>query len=331
MPIDRLSKRRGLLAVFAFAALRPAAPWARDAKVWRIGFVGGSPPVPSLDASLYGGFLQGMRELGYAEGRDFVMEWRFAEGRLERFPELVRDLVRRRVDILVVVSAAILAAKQTTSAIPIVMGYSTDPVTNGYVASLSHPGGNVTGLSGNIDAYVKQFDLLKAVVPKLSRVGVLVHPRNPDHAPVLVAIRAAGNKSGVDVIEAAVASPDDIATALARLRKEGADGLISTADGFFFQNVRLIAELTLKHRLPWIAPQSEYADAGALISYGDPVREFFRRAAGFVDKIIKGAKPGQIPIEQPNVYDLVINLRTAKALGIPVSSSLKVRANRIID
>jgi putative ABC transport system substrate-binding protein len=319
------------LAALSLAALGSVELWARDAKVWRIGFLGGSPPIPSLDASLYGGFTQGMRELGYVDGRNFVMEWRFAEGRLERFPELVQDLIRHRVDVLVVVSAALPAAKQATSTIPIVMAYSSDPVASGYVSSLSRPGGNVTGLSGNIDAYVKQFDLLKAAVPKLSRIGVLVHPGNVNHRPVLAAISEAGRKSNVRVMEAAVTSPDEIAWAFTALKSERAEGLVSAADGFFFQNVRQISELAIKNGLPWIAPQSEYADAGALMSYGEPVREFFRRAAGFVDKIIKGANPGDIPIEQPNVYDLVINLRTAKALGIAISNSLKLRANRIID
>jgi len=297
----------------------------------RIGFLVGSARNPAIDDVL-GGFVQGMRERGWTEGKDFIIEWRYAEGRFDRFPELASDLVRQKVEVIVVsTSAAIPVVMKATDTIPIVMGYASDPVASGFVTSLSRPGGNVTGMSGTSDIHAKQLGLLKTVKPRLTRVAVLTNPRNPTHASSMRVIRDAAKKSKIDVIELKATNAEEIEPALATLKREHADALMSLADAVFFFNQQRIAQVVLSNGLPFMAPQTEYAGSGALLSYGEPLKEFLRRAATPVDRILKGVKPADIPVEQPNLFELVVNLRTAKALGLAIPQSVLVQATRVIQ
>jgi putative ABC transport system substrate-binding protein len=273
-----------------------------------------------------------MRELGYVEGRDFVVEWRFADGQYDRFPDFARELIGLNVDVFVLAaSAAIPAVQQATSTIPIVMGYSTDPVGNGFVASLSRPGGNITGLaSSSDDTAPKQIELLKAVVPDLSRVAVLVHPKSPNF-PVLKRAQAAAAAADVAIVSLQASNLSGVEGAFAEAVRERVHAVVLVPDSVFNDQRRHIAELAVAKRLPLICANREYVEAGALMSYGENIRDFIRRTAGFVDKMIKGAKPSDLPVEQPTRFFLVINLPTAKTLGLTVPSNLLALADEVIE
>jgi len=279
------------------------------------------------------GFLQGLRELGYVEGQNIVIERRYSEGRYERLPGLAAELVRLKVDVIVAVGGPPPhAAKDATSTIPIVMTNHGDPVGTGLVASLARPGGNVTGLSTvNPDLVGKQLQLLKEAVPRLSRVAVLSNPTHPLHRLPLreVEVAARSLKVGLQVLEAR--APSEFASAFSAATKESAGALIVLGDGMFFGQRTRIAELAAKSRLPMIAAEREYAEAGGLLAYGANFRESFRRAATYVDKILKGAKPGDLPIEQPTKFEFVINLKTTKALGLTIPQSVLLRADEVIQ
>jgi putative tryptophan/tyrosine transport system substrate-binding protein len=275
-----------------------------------------------------------MRELGYVNGRDFVVEWRFAEGKYDRFPEFGKELAQQGVDVIVLAtSAAVRPMQQVTSAIPIVMGYSMDPVGNNFVASLARPGANITGLAGSSDdTSPKQLELLRTVVPNAQRVGFL---SNNTAAAMVASVReniqAAARHLGVSIISVEADNSKDIESAFSVLVNEHAQALVVAPDAFFFSQRRRTAELTLSAGLPSIFSQREYAEAGGLMSYGESLREFLRRAASFVDKIFKGAKPGDLPIEQPTKFNLVINRKTADALGVAIPSQLYIFADEVIE
>jgi putative tryptophan/tyrosine transport system substrate-binding protein len=299
-------------------------------KVWRIGLMVGGSRAAVSDFAV--GFPQRMRELGYVEGKDFVIEWRFADGNYERFSEFAADFVRLKVDVFLVTSAALRTVQQATTTIPIVMVYSTDPVGNGLVASLARPGGNITGLAGSSDDTApKQLELLASVVPKLSRIGVLRNPGNPSYAPVFKNLQAAAESAGLVAVPVDARNPAEIETAFAALAKERVGALIAASDAFFLDERQRIAELALEHRLPSMFAQREHAEAGGLMSYGESLKEFYRRAAVFVDKIIKGAKPGDLPVEQPTTFHLVINRKTADALGLTLPPQLLIFADEVIE
>jgi putative ABC transport system substrate-binding protein len=274
-----------------------------------------------------------MRDFGYVEGRDFTMEWRYAEGVYDRFPQIVEELLRLMVDVFVLgTPAAINAVRRATSTVPIVMGYSTDPVGNGFVESLARPGGNITGLaSSSEDTAPKQIELLATAVPHLSRVGVLVNPRNPNSSPVLRNAQAAAEALRIGVTPVQAQTPEEMDAAFEALSRDGAQALMVTSDGFFTSQRERLAALALRNHLSSIFPQREYVEAGGLMSYGESLKEFFRRAATFVDKIIKGAKPADLPIEQPALFKLVINRRTADALGISIPPQLYLFAEEVIE
>jgi putative ABC transport system substrate-binding protein len=329
-----LRRRDFITLLGSAAAVWPRGAQAqRPAKVWRIGFLaGGSRPVP-VNSNPYGGFLRGMLELGYVEGRDFTIEWRFAEGRVDVFPELAAELVRLNVDVIVLgTPTAVPAVQRATSTIPIVMGSSTDPVGSGYVASLAHPGGNITGLASSQDDIApKQLELLAMLVPHLARVGFLVNPDNSLHHLVLKIAHGAGQKAGLMLVPAEMRNPQDVPSAFTMLTNEHVGAVLLSGDPLFFSQRQRIAEFALKARLPTIFPRREYVEAGGLMSYGESLADLYQRAAFYVDKIFKGAKPADLPIQQPTRFFTVINRKTADALALTIPLQLIVLADEVIE
>ena len=316
----------GLLAAPLAGAQQPAT------KVFRIGLLGTVPLTEPGAARIWGGFFEGLRQLGYVEGQNILIEGRYSEGRSERLPTLAAELVRLKVDVIVAAAYTPDAAKGATSTIPIVMTNDADPVGRGLVASLARPGGNVTGLTTrSSDLVGKHLQLLKEAMPQLSRVAVLSNPAQPQHQPSLrvAEVAARGLKVQLEILEAR--APTRLAGALSVVTKESVDALLVLGDPMFFGERRRIAELAAKSRLPLVGNQAEYAEAGGLLTYGIDQRDNFRRAVTYVDKILKGAKPGDLPVEQPTKFELVINMETAKALGLTIPPSLLQRADQVIE
>ena len=310
-----------------------AAPFAAEAqqtgKVPRIGVLATTHNWPLWEA-----FRQGLRELGYVEGRTIAIEYRWTEGRDERFPDFAAELVRLKVDVIVTGGTpAAIAAKNATRTIPIVMGSSGDPVGTGLIASLARPGGNVTGLSAlNLELEGKRLELLKEVVPKLSRVAVLWNPGNRLlHERYLKETQAAALSLGVQLQLVAVQSSADFESAFAKMTRERPDALIVEADLFFVLHRKRIVDFTAKTQLPAVYSFRDFVDAGGLMVYGASFPELYRRAATYVDKILKGAKPADLPVEQPTKFELVVNLKTAKALGLTIPQSMFIRADQVIE
>jgi putative tryptophan/tyrosine transport system substrate-binding protein len=275
-----------------------------------------------------------MRELGHVEGRDFVIEWRFAEGRPERLRGLAADLVRAKVDIVVAGNPqATRPVQEASSTMPIVMGISTDPVGTGIIASLARPGGNITGLATSADDTApKQLELLAMAVPNLSRVGVLWNPDEPNSTPVPKSAEAAASFAGLQLVPVDMRKLQDIESAFDTLTKERVEALmVGGAGGVVVAQRQQIVDLALRNRLPTIFAYSEYVESGGLMSYGESFHEFNRRTAYYVDKIIKGAKPADLPVEQPTRFSLTINLKTAKALGLTLPPTLQMFATRVIE
>ena len=329
-----MMRRREFITLLGGAAAWPVAARAQQpAKVSRIGFVAGGGRPPSLESSLYAGFAQGMRELGYIEGKHFIIDYRFAEGQYERFRAIAAEFARLRVDIILVgASFAVPAMREANPSTPIVMGYSIDPVGQGHVASLAQPGGNTTGLSSALHEIVaKQVDLLLATVPNLRRLAVLYNPAGTGYVLSFKTIEATAQQAGIGLRPTPASSPQEIEATFDALGGERVDAVIGLADALFATRRQQIAQLMLKARLPSIFSAREYTEAGALMSYGDSLQEFYRRAASFVDKIIKGANPGDLPIEQPTKFNLVINRKTADALGVTISSQLYIFADEVIE
>lgn len=320
----------GCLLAVPFGALAQQ----RQGKVWRIGFFYFGSRQGALDTGRYGAFVQGMRELGYVEGKNITIESRFGDGTIDRLPDLAAELVRLKVDVIVATGTAVYyALRHTTTTIPIVVTVTAaDPVIEGLAASLARPGGNFTGLSDTAaDLGPKQLELLMAVVPQLSRVGVLLNPNNVSHPVRMKLLMLAAQKVGVRVVPAEAGTVADIEPGFASLAQVRADAVIVFADTYFVQQFQQIAQASLKHRVPSIAWVHEYAQSGGLMSYGADLVDNFRRAATYVDKILKGAKPGELPFEQSARYSLAINLKTAKALGLTIPQSLLVRAEQVIE
>lgn len=302
------------------------------AKVVRIGYLYFGSRQSSSATARYGAFLQGMREVGYVEGTHFVIEARFADGKADRIPALAAELVRLKVDVIVATGTAVYRAlRHVTSTIPVVITLSFDPVGDGFAASLARPGGNMTGLAlSAADLGPKLLELLKAAVPKLTRVAVLLQPGNPAHPQRVIRIMSAAQKSGMQVVLAEAGTAPEIEREFGMMTKERANAAIILADGLFLQESPSIAAQALKHRLPSISQLRELTEAGGLMSYGPNTVDNFRRAATYVDKILKGANPGELPFEQPTRYHLVINHKTAMALGLSISPTLLRQADEVI-
>ena len=302
-------------------------------KVARIGFLYNGSRQTALDTGRYDAFVQGMRELGYVEGTNFVLEARFADGKNERVPALAAELVRLKVDLIVATGSPVYRALQhATTTIPVVITLTFDPVGDGWAASMARPGGNMTGLSlSAADLGPKLLELLKAVVPKLSRTAVLLQPENPAHPQRVIRIMSAAQKIGIQVVLAEAGTAPEIEREFAMMTKERVNAAIILADGFFLQEARAIAAQALKHRLPSISQLRELTEVGGLMSYGPNSVDNFRRAATYVDKILKGAKPADMPFEQPTRYHLVINRKTATALGLTIPQAQLRQADEVIQ
>jgi putative ABC transport system substrate-binding protein len=330
--VQFMRRRKFIRLLGGAAALWPFAVSAQQAgPLRRIGFLLSAAPPDHFGPGR--GFTQGMRELGYLEGKDFVVEWRSAEGRYERLPDLAAELVRINVDVIVTGSSpAIRPAQQATSTIPIVMGYCTDPVLSGFVTSLAHPGGNTTGLaSSGDDSSPKQLELLATIVPSLSRVAYLTNPQNPGSATLMKSAQSATEKAGLLLVPVEARSPQEIDAAFATMAKQNVAAVMVGGDGTFFIQRQQIARLAILNRLASIFQVPEFVAAGGLMSYGESLEEFYRRAASFVDKIFKGAKPGDLPIEQPTRFNLVINRKTADAIGLTIPPQLYVFADDVVE
>jgi putative ABC transport system substrate-binding protein len=327
--------RAALGAALTLALL--AAPLAAGAPpsgtVFRIGILGNVPLTNPEGARLWGAFIQGLRDLGYVDGQNIRIEHRSSEGKFERIPELAAELVRLKVDVIVAPATQnALAAKQATRTIPIVMTNSLDPVGAGLIASLARPGGNVTGLSGiSLETAGKQLALLKEMVPKVSRVAVLGNPTNQMYPALLGEVKVAARSLRLQLQTLEARGPDDFERAFAAMIRERAGAVFVLADGMFLLHRTRIVQLVAKHRLPAMYPVREVVDDGGLMVYGPSLRDNFRRAATYVDKILKGAKPRDLPVEQPTKFELIINLKTAKALGLTVPPSLLSQADQIIE
>ncbi len=324
--------RRNVLVLGVCAAVAPSSLHAQQAgKVARIGFLYFG--ARSSDGGRYNAFMQGMRDQGLVEGRDFTIEARFADGKAERAPALAADLVRLKADVIVATGTAVYRALQREAAgIPIVITVTADPVANGYAATVARPGGNITGLSdtaANIGP--KYLELLAGVAPKASRIGILLHPDNVSHPAQLKSLLLAAQLSDIQIRVSEAGTAPDIEREIAQLAQKRINAFVILNDTFYFQQLPQIAALAAKHRLPSIYGTSDYPQAGGLMSYGADLTENFRRAATFVDKILKGTKPGDLPFEQPTRYYLVINKKTAKTLGVTIPNDMLLRADKVID
>ena len=332
-----MNHRRKLLTVLGAGALaEPFAVFAQQpGRIYRVGLLAtqSRPSDADFPRSVYAAFQQGMRELGHIEGRNLVIEWRFADGDAKRLPELAAELVRMKVDVLVAGGTdAPLALQKATTTIPIVMTSASDPVGRGLVKSLPRPAGNITGLSivtGYLGA--KRLELLRAMVPKVSRVAVLINPANPQSAAGLESVQAGARQLGVTILPVEAKSAQEIELAFAPMRKQGAGALIVLLNPLYQQHRSRIAALAIEHRLPTITADRDFAAAGCLLSYGSSLAESFRRAATYVDRILKGTKPGDLPVEQPVKFDLVINRGTAKTLGLAIPQGLLISAEEVIE
>ena len=330
-----ISRRRASLALGAGMVLLPLDLLGQvHSGVRRIGFLGvRSRSTPSNPDAHYDAFVQGMGELGYVEGKNLLIEWRFADGKFERLPELAAELVALKVEIIVShATQGTQAAQRATSTIPIVFPAVSDPVGSGFVASLARPGGNITGQSNmNVDVSLKLVELLKAMVPALSRVAVLMNPSNSTHSGILKDVQTAAKRFGVKTVPIGARNPGEIELGFATMAREHAGAAIVTADVLFLGQRRQIAVLAIKNRLPTMFPFSEGVEAGNLMSYGQNLAEFYRHAATYVDKILKGAKPADLPVEQATRFELAINRKTARAIGLTIPQSILLRADRVIE
>jgi len=321
---------RGVAALFLVLVFLPLPTTAQPPeRVYRIGLLTPASQSPATVA-----FRDGLRTLGYVEGHNLVVEYRSAEGRYERLPDLAAELVRLRVDVIVaIVTQASLAAKNATTTIPIVMVAVGDPVGSGLVTSLARPGGNVTGTSfPSVEVAGKSLEMLKHVVPKLQRVAVLWNPANPVfQALMMKETETAARSLGIQLRKLGARDAKEIDGAFEAMAKERPEALIVIADFSLLAHRTQIAALALKSRLPSVSALSEYAEAGGLMAYGPNFLEPGVRAAAQVDKILKGAKPADLPVEQATKFGLVINLKTARALGLTIPTALSAQADRVIE
>ena len=326
--------RRVFLSVLSGGLL--AAPLAAEAqqaeKVYRIGYL--SAGSDTSNPRVREAFRQGLRELGWVEGQNIIIEYRWAEGRFDRLPDLAAELVRLKVDVLVAApTPAALAAKNATGTIPIVGMSLTDPIGLGLVASLARPGGNVTGVSYSVGAEIfgKDLELLKEVVPRVRRVAVLSNPASPARPLTISNVKDAARSLGLQLQLLEARGPRDFDGAFAAMAKERVGALLVVTDPAFIPHRARLVDLAAKNRLPSIFTQREDAEAGGLMSYGPRLSDIQRRGATYVDKILKGAKPADLPVEEPTKFELVINLKTAKALGLTIPPSLLQRADQVIE
>ena len=327
-----MDRRRFLLTVLAGGFLAPLAAEAQQTlKVWRLGYFVGSGA--STNRDLDQAFRDALKDLGYIEGKNLVMESRWADGHADRLPQIASELVRLHVDVIVCVGDPVIAAaKQATSTIPIVMASVGDPVGRGFVASLGRPGGNVTGVSnfaGGLSG--KWLEILKEIAPKLSTAAILSNGSNSTHALFWAEAQDPARRLGLTIQNIEVRGPEDIDAAFLSIQKDRIGGVVVLPDPLLGFRRAQIAELAGKNRVPAVFPFREDARVGGLLSYGPSLAANRRRAASYVDKILKGAKPSDLPVEQPTTFELFVNLKTAKALGLTIPPSLLARADQVIE
>ena len=326
----RFKGNRLVTAIALLLLLAALTVEAQQTKVMRIGLLASA----SREARGPDAFWQGMRERGWLEGQNFLREERWAEGRDDRLASLAAELIRLRVDVIVAPSqAAALAAKTATVTIPVVMIAYDDPVRSGLVANLARPGGNVTGLSMSVDVGIigKQLQILAEAIPKLSHVAVLRNPADPTAAAALSEADRAARLLGARVQAVNVRSPDQLEEAFAAMTRERAGAVLVPRSGMLFVHRSRLAALAAKHKLPSILPDGRWVADGGLMSYGPDNLDLLRRAATYVDKILKGAKPGDLPVELPTKFELVVNMKTAKALSLTFPASVLAQAGRVIE
>jgi putative ABC transport system substrate-binding protein len=326
-----MDRRAFIAGAIAFSAAPLAGEAQTPAKIPRIGLL--SPFAPSDTAVWHQALRQGLRDLGWVEGKSISIEYRYAEGKRDRLPVLAAELVRLKVDIVFVdTTSAALAAQNATRTVPIVLAVGSDTVATGLVTSLARPGGNITGLDQIApELGGKRLELLKEIVPMLSRVAVLWNPQNPSSTLNWKELQLPARQLGVQLHSLEVRSPTELDKAFEAATRAGAGALAIMPDPVFVTNLKRIANLAAKRRLPSIFHLREFVDAGGLVAYGPDRSDLFRRAATYVDKILKGAKPADLPVEQPTKFELVINLKTAKALGLTIPRSLLSRADQVIE
>ena len=322
--------RRAFITAVTGGMLIPRRGAAQPARVARIGVLTGASEAgtPKFEA-----FRQGLRDLGYVEGKNLVIESRLTDSTFAGLPAVAAEMVSLKLDVIAAVgNTAIVALKRATQTVPIVMILATDPVGTGLVSSLAHPGGNVTGLSSLGEGLsAKWLELLALTVPGIARVGVLMVPNAPPHAGHLREIKTAGQQIGIAVLGFEARGQDEIGRMFVGLTKARAQGLIVLPNAIALSNQAQIVELAAKTRLPAMYPYGEFTESGGLMAYAANRTEMYRRSATFVDKILRGAKPADLPIEQPTTFELVINLKTAKALGLTIPPSLLMRADQVIE
>ena len=327
-------RRRDLITLLGSAAVMTCWPVVvrvqQAARVPILGFLGFGPANASV--SRVEALRQGLRDLGYVEGKNIVIEFRWADG-VDQLPEFAAEFVRMNVDIIFAASSTMVEpARQATKTIPIVFAVHADPVSVGHVASLARPGGNVTGLSMlSTDLVAKDLEILTQAVPQARRIGVLWNPTTPSHQLALKIVETAGEKLGVQLVMVPARSADDFEGAFSTMSREGVTGLLVVASPLTVSQPAPLGALALKYRLPGIFGTKIEAEAGGLMSYGADVPDLFRRAALYIDKILRGAKPADLPVEQASKYQLIINLKTPKALGLTIPPTLLVRADEVIE
>jgi ABC-type uncharacterized transport system substrate-binding protein len=308
----------------------PLTAAAQAGKVYRVGFLWDSPAMfpDAIEA-----FRRGLRDLGWVEGQNIVVEYRWGEGRHDRLHDLAEELVRLKVDVIVAGGSFYTeAAKRATSTIPIIFVSHADPIRSGHVASLARPGANITGVALMMtETNAKGLELLKEAVPGLSRVAVIWDPATPSHGPGLKAVEVAGRTLGLQLQPVAVRSATEFDSAFSAMVRERAGGLLVLSTPIFIAGAKRLAELAITHKLPSMFGPRHHVEAGGLMSYSPDRADIFRRGAIYVDKVLKGAKPADLPVEQPTKFELVINLKTAKALGLTISQSFLVRADQVIQ
>jgi putative ABC transport system substrate-binding protein len=327
-----MDRRRFLRTSVAGSLAAPfAVEVAQAATVPRIGVLAGASPAPAHPIQ---GLLHGLRDLGYVDGQNIAIEYRWTEGQYDRFREYAAELVHLNVNVIVAaVTSAALAARKATNTIPIITVLVYDPVSLGLVTSFARPGGNVTGLTSvaGPGLYAKQLELLRAVSPNISRVAVLANSANPGSAIQVKETQIAARTLGVHYQLILSERPEQLSAAFEKMTKNRAEALLVVADPMFYAERIQIADLAARHRVPAMYGLKEHADAGGLVSYLTDFRDLYRRAAGYVDRVLKGAKPADLPVEQPTKFELVVNLKTAKALGLIVPPSLLLRADQVIE
>ena len=328
-----ISSVAGLIVALCLGiVVAPLATHAQDkAKIYRIGFLGNS--TAALEANLVGPFREGLRDLGYEEGRNVVIEYRWAEAKYERLPALIAELIALKVDVIVTAGTpAALAVKKATTSVPLVMVAVGDPVGTGVVASLARPGGNITGLTSiALDLEGKRLELIREVIPKLSYVAVLWNPASPFSVKAEKEVHAAAQRLRMKVLSLGVRTGEELQDAFATMVRERPGALLVVADRVFLHNRARIISFAAQNRLPGVYAYRELVEAGGLLSFGPSYADMHRRAAAYVDKILKGTRPADLPVEQPATFELVVNLKAAKALDVIVPPAVLSRATELIE